>query len=417
MGTQHSNRRRIPPVYTGFAFVVCLLLLVLLGYAYLTINKIARPATTAPSSTTPASPIPDPTITEGNMPQAQLAKAQKIMAGMSLDQKLGQLIVVDYVGNSYHDSGLQYMITQQFVGGFIYQPANHNFDPPYDQISNVADFSRRATQDAPIPLLIATDQEGGQVSRLQTFHGYLPSAEQMAATGDPHFALNQGTQDAVWMHQLGINADLAPVVDVQTVDPPILATRMFGRDPQTVVSFAGAFLSGLQNNHTAGCLKHFPGLGAVTSDPHSSLPVVTRSLADLEKIDLAPYTLMIHKYHPAMIMVTDVLMPAIDPALPAELSPKAVDGILRGQMGYDGVVITDDVHMGGISDKWSSKEAAVLAIIAGVDIVEGPARPAEVAGIISALKQAIQLGHLTIDRINQSVQRILLMKLQYGILH
>jgi len=351
------------------------------------------------------------------MPQAQLAKAQKIMAGMSLDQKLGQLIVVDYVGNSYHDSGLQYMITQQFVGGFIYQPANHNFDPPYDQISNIADFSRRATQDAPIPLLIATDQEGGQVSRLQTFHGYLPSAEQMAATGDPHFALNQGTQDAVWMHQLGINADLAPVVDVQTVDPPILATRMFGRDPQTVVSFAGAFLSGLQNNDIAGCLKHFPGLGAVTSDPHSSLPVVNRSLADLEKIDLAPYTLMIHKYHPAMIMVTDVLMPAIDPALPAELSPKAVDGILRGQMGYDGVVITDDVHMGGISDKWSSKEAAVLAIIAGVDIVEGPARPAEVAGIISALKQAIQLRHLTIDRINQSVQRILLMKLQYGILH
>jgi len=339
------------------------------------------------------------------------------MAGMSLDQKLGQLIVAAYVGNNYQGSDLQYMITQQFVGGFIYQPANHNFDPPYNQVSNVADFSRQATQDAHIPLLIATDQEGGEVSRLQTFHGYLPSAEEMAATGDPHFALTQGIQDAKWLHQLGINVDLAPVVDVQTVDPPVLATRMFGRDPQTVVNFAGSFLSGLQNNDIAGCLKHFPGLGAVTSDPHDGLPVVKRSMADLQKIDLAPYKLMINKYHPAMIMVTDVVMTAIDPNLPAVLSPKAVDGILHGQLGYDGVVITDDLHMGGISNTWSSQVAAVLAIAAGVDIIEGPASPAEIAGIITALKQALQQGRLTIDHINQSVQRILLMKLQYGILH
>ncbi|HLH62703.1 MAG TPA: glycoside hydrolase family 3 N-terminal domain-containing protein [Ktedonobacteraceae bacterium] len=348
--------------------------------------------------------------------KVELAKVQQIMAGMTLDQKLGQLIIVEYLGNDYSASGLQYMIAQQYVGGFLYQESNHNFDPPYDQISNVAAFSQQAMKDARIPLLIGTDQEGGLVNRLYVFHGYLPSAAEMAATGNPNYAYQQGAQAAKWMLQLGINTDLAPVVDVHTVDPPVLETRMFGSDPQTVVKYAGAYLDGLQQNEVAGCLKHFPGLGAITSDPHTGLPTVNRSLADLEKIDLAPYKLLIASKQPAMIMSTDVLMPAIDPHLPAELSPRTITGILRNQLGYNGVVITDGLYMQGISEQWTLSQAAVLSIIAGDDLVEGPYTPDQVAAVVSALKQAIQQGKLTIDRINQSVQRILLMKLQYGII-
>ncbi|HEV7235604.1 MAG TPA: glycoside hydrolase family 3 N-terminal domain-containing protein, partial [Ktedonobacteraceae bacterium] len=179
--------------------------------------------------------------------RAEMAKIQHIMAGMSLDQKLGQLIVVEYLGNNYHN-GLQYMISQQFVGGFMYQQSNHNFNPPYNVENNVYALSQQAMQDAKIPLIIATDQEGGLVNRLYTFHGYLPSAANMAASGNPNYALQQGTQSAKWMLQLGINTDLAPVVDVHTVDPAILESRMFGSDPQTVATYAGAFLNGLQNN-------------------------------------------------------------------------------------------------------------------------------------------------------------------------
>ena len=174
------------------------------------------------------------------------------------------------------------------------------------------------------------------------------------------------------MQQLGINADLAPVVDVHTVDPPVLESRMFGSDPLTVASYAGAYLNGLQQNNVVGCLKHFPGLGAITSDPHAGLPTVNRNLADLESVDLAPYKLMIQKYHPAMIMSTDVLMPAIDPTLPAELSQKTINNLLRNQLGYEGVVITDGLYMQGISDRWTLSQAAVLSIIAGDDLVEGP---------------------------------------------
>ena len=345
----------------------------------------------------------------------QMAKIQSIMAGMTLDQKLAQLLIVEYLGNSYAPT-LQYMIAQQGVGGFLYQASNRNFNPPDNVIDNVAAFTRQAMKDAKIPLLIGTDQEGGLVNRLYTFHGDLPSAAAMAATGNPQYAYNQGAMAAKWLLQLGINADLAPVVDVHTVDPPVLQTRMFGNTPETVATYAGAFLNGLQQNSVIGTLKHFPGLGAITSDPHAGLPTVDRSLAQLDSIDLAPYRLMLQKDHPAMVMSTDVLMPAIDPNLPAELSPKAINGVLRQQLGYNGVVITDGLYMGGISQRWSLSQAAVLSIIAGDDLVEGPYTIDQVAQVITALKQALSDGQLTIERIDQSVQRILLMKMQYGIL-
>ncbi len=350
--------------------------------------------------------------------RAEIAKLQSIMAHMSLDQKLGQLILVEYLGNSYQGSegGLQYMVSQQSVGGFMYQYSNHNFDPPYDAVMKVDELSQQAMQDAKIPLMIATDQEGGQVNRLYTFHGYLPSASAMAATGSPNYAFTQGSQAAKWMLQLGINTDLAPVVDVHTVDPPILQDRMFGSTPQTVATYAGAFLNGLQTNGVVGCLKHFPGLGAISSDPHADLPTVNRSLTDLNNIDLAPYRLMIQKNHPAMIMSTDVLMPAIDPNLPAELSPKAITDVLRNQLGYDGVVVTDGLYMGGISSRWSLAQASVLAIIAGNDMIEGPYTPDLVASVVTAFKQALQQGTLTMARINQAVERILLLKIHFGII-
>ncbi len=373
------------------------------------------PTVTVGVSPTTVVPTATPSAADEKL-QQQLARVQQILQGMSLDQKLGQLLMVEYLGNSYQGSGLQEMVAQQDVGGFMYQESNHNFAAPDNSVDTVAAVSQQAMQDAHTPLLIATDQEGGLVNRLYIFHGYLPSAAEMGASGNAQMAQQQGSQAAKWLLQLGINTDLAPVVDVHTVDPPILASRMFGSDPQSVVTYAGAFLNGLQTNDVIGCLKHFPGLGAVTSDPHAGLPIVDRSMAQLAQIDLAPYQTMIAKDAPGMIMATDVLMPAIDSTLPAELSPKAIDGVLRGQLGYHGVVITDGLYMAGISDRWTLGQAAVLSIMAGDDIVEGPYTPALVASVVEALKQAIQQGELSEARIDQSVQRILLLKMHYGLL-
>ena len=372
------------------------------------VPKLAR-------TVTQPTPDPQPTATPDPL-QAAKARVVQLMGGMSLDQKLGQLIVVEYLGNDYQASGLKYMVTQQYIGGVLYQYVNNNFNAPDNTIAGLSAFSRQIQQDAQVPLLIGTDQEGGQVNRLQVFHGALPSAAEMAATGNPQYAHDQGAQAAKWMTQLGINSDLAPVVDVHTVDPPILQDRMFGKTPQDVATYAGAYLDGLQQNEVAGCLKHFPGLGAVTSDPHFGLPTINRSLDDLKKIDLAPYQIMINKNHPAMIMTTDVVMPAIDSTLPAELSPKAVGGILRGYLGYDGVVITDGLYMHGISERWSLSQAAVLAIAAGNDLVEGPYTVSQVASVLAALKGAVSSGQISEARVDQSVARILLMKIEYGML-
>jgi beta-N-acetylhexosaminidase len=391
--------------YIGFIFIMSFLLVFL--------SACSQPLKAKTPATTPIAPrprtTPEPAVT-------QKAIVLHLMAGMSLDQKLGQLIVVEYLGNNYQDSGLQDMVTQQHIGGILYQEVNQNFDPPDNTIDGLAAFSSQVQDDATIPMLIGTDQEGGQVNRLEVFHGPLPSAANMAATGNPQYAFSQGAQTANWMAQLGINSDLAPVVDVHSVDPPILQDRMFGSTPQTVATYAEAFLNGLQQNGVAGCLKHFPGLGALTSDPHLGLPTINRSLSDLEKIDLAPYKLMIDKDHPAMIMDTDVIIPAIDPKLPAELSPNAINAILRGSLGYDGVVITDGLYMQGISDYWTLSQAATMAIIAGNDLIEGSYTVSQVAEVVSALKQALQDGKLTLARIDQSVERILLMKVEYGII-
>ncbi|WP_376795720.1 glycoside hydrolase family 3 protein [Thermogemmatispora sp.] len=395
---------------------ICALLLILGGCGQSSESSGGGPTAPTTAQSRPAAARPDWQGRDLESNRSLIARARQILASLTLDQKLGQLIIVEYLGHDYQSSGLQEMIRDQYVGGFMYQESNHNFDAPYNSISAIAEFSQQAMQDAKVPLLIATDQEGGLVNRLYRFHGPLPSAAEMAASGKPSYAYQQGSQAAEWMRQLGINSDLAPVVDVHSVDPPVLETRMFGRDPQTVATYAGAYLQGLQEHQVAGCLKHFPGLGAITSDPHSGLPVVNRDLTTLNRIDLAPYRIMIPKYQPAMIMATDVLMPAIDPQLPAELSPKAIDGVLRQQLGYDGVVITDGLYMRGISEHWSLSEAAVMAIEAGNDLIEGPYTPQQVADVVSALKAAIQQGQLTEARIDQSVERILTLKLRYGII-
>jgi beta-N-acetylhexosaminidase len=367
-------------------------------------------------------------LTTEKIDDPNLAKAQQIMKGMTLQQKLGQLLLVEYSSSDYINSGLQQMVKDQYVGGILYQPgdtANANFDYPVDTATAIKAFSDQAQSDAKIPLLVAIDQEGGDVAKVSTIFTPSIGAQDMGASGDPNIAAQQGKQDAQWLSELGINTNLAPVVDVNTnPSDPLLVGRMFGTDPQTVIKYAGPFLNALQQNKIMGTLKHFPGLGSLPSqnadgssnDPHDGLPVVNRSLPDLMNIDLAPYKTLIQQDNPAMIMSTDVVDTAIDPKLPAELSPKAINGLLRTTLGYNGVVITDGIYMNGITNTWTTAQATTMAIEAGCDIVEGLYKPEQVADAIASMQTAIQNGQLTQARVDQSVQRILLMKIKYGLI-
>lgn len=333
------------------------------------------------------------------------------LSRMTLDQKLGQLFMVQYWGYSY-SADLETMIRDQYAGGVIMYGAQMN---TFQQTKNDI---MRMQEKAWMPLLISTDEEGGPVERIMNIYGNRPGALETYETGNMENAVKLGQSIAHDLQALGINTDLAPDVDVPVAkEEPGLAMRTWGYTAQSVIAWAGTYLRALQADGEIGCLKHFPGLGAATSDPHTSLPVVKRSQSELYSTELAPYKYFVQSRNrqedPGMIMTTDVLMPAIDPNMPAELSSPFVNGILRHEFGYNGVVITDALYMDGIAKKWSLPQAVVLAIEAGNDMILGVRDASMLRSSIAALKQAIADGSLSMARINQSVARIIALKLQY----
>jgi beta-N-acetylhexosaminidase len=332
------------------------------------------------------------------------------IAHMSLDEKLGQLFIAEFVGTDYNENNA-IMVEQLHAGGLLVYAMNMtSADQTRALIST-------AQKHAKIPLLAAVDEEGGWVDRLQQIYGFRPSASQIGASGSVTFAQSEGARAGHDMAALGLNFDFAPDVDVGLVQGADLRSRVFGSTPDAVTKFAGAYLTGLQSNgHVAGTLKHFPGLGSVLGDAHLDLPTVSRTRPELNAVELAPYRALIASGHVLAIMPTDVLVPVLDPKLPAELSPATIDGVLRKELGFDGVVVTDALYMAGISKTYSMEQAGVMAIEAGDDLLVGPAHPGEIVSMINALKAAINSGQLSVQRIDQSVKRILLLKIKIGLM-
>jgi beta-N-acetylhexosaminidase len=267
-------------------------------------------------------------------------------------------------------------------------------------------------------LAIATDQEGGTVDRLASLDGPRPAAAIIGASNDPSKALAAGLHDAQDLSSYGINLNLAPVVDVTNVYNSQLYLRTYGNNATIVTKMAEAYLQGLQQSgKVLGTLKHFPGLGDVAADPHNGVPYLSRSRKDLEAIDWAPYRTLIAHGDVYSVMVTHEIVPAIDSSIPSSLSSKLVTGILRDELGFRGVVMTDSLTMEGIAAYYNEAQAAVLAIEAGDDLLMGPTDAHDVAAIIEGMKQAVDAGEISTERINESVSRILMLKYEMGLLH
>ncbi len=418
---QLQKKKQHPKIYPLFRLLMGLLCIILFFSGCSDVaSSVLSTSSVAPkvASSSPA-PAKAPEIKTETKLRANLTRVDQIMQGMTLDEELGQMLLVEYIGSDYNNTNtaLHGMITEGHIGGYLYQPVNGNFDPPADTIAGVDSVASQAQHDAKVPLLIAIDQEGGDVNKLSTFFGDAPSANDLGATGNPNAAYVQATQYAQELKQTAINTDLAPVVDVGQVSN-LMNIRQFSNDPQTVATYAGKFLDGLQQHGIIGTLKHFPGLGSIPSneDPHVVIPHDTQSMAQVEARDFIPYKQLIQKNNPAMIMTTDVYLDAVDPNNPAELSSKVVTGLLRQQLHYNGVIITDGIYMLKNAGYMEIVPASIQAVIAGNDIVEGPYTLDTVNSIIAGLKQAIQNGQLSHTQVDQAVQRILLMKAQYGII-
>jgi beta-N-acetylhexosaminidase len=335
--------------------------------------------------------------------------AEQMVAHLSLDDKLGQLIIMQFTDTTY--TSLQAAMVQPYHpgGAILYSYA-------MGSASQVKALLADAQRDSPIPMFTMTDLEGGWIDHLAEYVGPHMPAPDMAASGDPRVATAQGALAAHDLLSFGFNVDLAPDVDVELVDGIDQHGRDFGSTPEPVVTYAGAFLRGLQAGGVVGTLKHFPGLGAATTDAHTSLPVITRSRADLEAVELAPYRALIASGQAQMVMSTDVLTTELDSTMPAELSHPIMTDVLRNELHFTGVAITDALYMTGIQATWTFSQAAVRAIEAGNDMVMAPFTPGMIGDIFIGLKAALASGALSMDQLDASVQRVLALKLRYHLL-
>ncbi len=331
---------------------------------------------------------------------------------MSLDQKLGQMMIVQFVGPTY-SLDISTMISQYHVGAALLFTANNNIADKVQLKGLIQQMKSNST----LPLIVAIDQEGGTVDRLKMLDGPRTAAADIGATNDPGKAMAAGIQDAHDLTSYGFNLNLAPVVDVTNVYNPQLYDRTYGNNAALVTKMAQAYLQGLQQSgKVSGTLKHFPGLGDVRVDPHSGVPDLYRSKSDLEATDWAPYRALIQQGNVHAIMVTHEIVHAIDSSIPSSLSYKVVTGILRNELGFQDVIMTDSLTMEGITAYYTEAQAAAVAVEAGSDLLMGATTPADVASMIQGIKQAIAAGEISQQRIDDSVRRILMLKFQTGLL-
>jgi beta-N-acetylhexosaminidase len=421
-----QSHRRV--VIVGVSTLVAIVLLV---NAPITLPFGPASAIT-PLSTTTASHTPpgsSPTVAPTATPNLSWAKdwqslaeqayVDNIIAHMSLDQEIAQMVMISFNGPTL-PSGYADLISQYGVGGAVLYSLTGNVVSGPQMQKLVSSMQSQA----PIPLIVATDQEGGEVNRLASIPGYAgqPSAYSIGAGGDPNVAKQWGEQDAQGLHSLGINVDFAPVVDVLNVPfgEGDIQARAFGTTPKVVTEMAGAFLQGLQEgHHVAGTLKHFPGLGDVPTDPHLQLYTLTRSLTNLESIDWVPYRDLIATGQVDVVMSTHVVLAAVDSTEPASESYAVLTGILRDKLGFKGVIVTDGVYMKALWQNCGCTSFAPIflkLVEAGNDLICSLWDFGSTQLFIQTIHDAVMNGTISKQRIDDSVRRILMLKLQYGIL-
>ncbi len=296
-------------------------------------------------------------------------------------------------------------LVREGVAGVIYFRRNLT-EGPAGAARLTTDLQRIARGAGRPPLLVGADQEGGLVARLRVPFTEYPGAEAIGVVGDEGLALRFGRATAAELRAVGITVDFAPVMDVLTNPAnPVMARRSFGRDPRTVASLAVAFARGLEAGRVAPCAKHFPGHGDTAEDSHHTLPVVSHGRVRLDAVEIPPFAAAVEAGVP-MIMTAHVVYPALDPDRPATLSPAIVEGILRRGLGFDGVVVTDDLEMAAITERFGWEEAVVMAVLAGCDLLLVCHDAGRQRRGIDAVRAAVAQGRIPAGRVEASLGRI-----------
>ncbi len=362
---------------------------------------------------------------------------RRTLRSLTLDEKIGQMIIAEANVVFWNRDGAEYKklrhhIVNNKVGGVILFRS---------QVWPAAVVTNRWQQMAKIPLLISADLEMGPGMRLDDTPWWAPNMA-VAATGDPNLARLQGESTALQARAVGVNWLFAPVADVNNnPDNPVINTRSYGEDPAMVAEFARAFIEGAQAAGAMACAKHFPGHGDTATDSHIGLPVVDVGRERLERLELVPFRAAIAA-GVGSIMSAHIALPKIETelaapvrslsereasaaeflsrteagagrvTLPSTLSPKIMTGLLREELKFGGLIVTDALSMAGVAARYTPAQSAVRSLKAGADVItKSPDIDAAIAGI----KGAVARGEITEARINASVERILRAKAALGL--
>ncbi len=332
---------------------------------------------------------------------------------MTIEQKIGQMLVFGWAGASKEEETTvndhaREIVRDAQVGGVVLLGRNIADDLAVTAatLGELQSLSRE-------PLLIAADQEGGMVARFVDGVTVFPSNMALGATRDPSLAYKAAAATADELAAIGVNHNYAPCVDVNNnPDNPIIGTRSYGESPELCAEFAAQAVRGYQDRGVIACAKHFPGHGDTAIDSHLALPSVPYPRERLDEVELVPFRAAIAAGI-SSIMTTHIMFPALDPERPSTLSPAIITGLLRNELGFDGVVVTDCMEMKAIADVWGTPEAAVMAIEAGVDLVLVCHTRSTQQAAREAILKAVNDGRIPESRLDESVRRISALKKRY----
>ena len=345
-------------------------------------------------------------------------QASQLVSGMSLEDKVAQMFVITpealtgYASVTAAGDTTKAAYESRPVGGLIYMADNLlSTEQTTEMLTNMQNIAMERTG---LPVFLSVDEEGGTVARVAKNDAFgvtdVGNMSDIGATGDAQNAYNAGVTIGTYLKQLGFNVDYAPVADVLiNPDNTVIGTRSFGSDASVVADMVTKELEGLSSQGVFGVVKHFPGHGGVSGDPHDGAVTLDKSLEELMQTEFVPFQKAVEN-GVSFVMVGHISVPqVVGDNTPASLSQMMVSNVLREQLGYQGIVITDAMNMGAITGSYTADQAAVMAVNAGVDMI---LMPQDYETAYNGLLQAVQDGTITEDRINESVTRIVKVKLQ-----
>lgn len=330
------------------------------------------------------------------------------LSQLTLRQKLGQILMFGFEGHTV-PAHITDLLRDYKLGNIIY--FRRNVSQSEQIIALSQELKKKSAQFNSIPLSIAIDQEGGMVARIDQDVTVMPGQMTLGAAGSAKYAYDAGTISGMELAQLGITINFAPVLDVNN-NPlnPVIGIRSFGEQPDKVAELGVAMIDGYQDVGVAACAKHFPGHGDTTADSHEELPAVLHSLDRLHRIELVPFKAAIAA-GVELIMTAHVQFPALEPeGQPATLSHQVLTELLRNELGYEGVIVTDCLEMKAISEGVGVGAGAVEAFKAGADLILVSHRLDRQLEAYDALEQAVLTGEISEARLNASVERVLKLK-------